>query len=192
MARTTTSVSTGFVDLGPVPMIVDDCPLYALKKKWQCRYPNGDGKWKMVCMMGFLQIKTASQECVGSLLAASDWDKMFTQANIFTFGWPASLLGGKHVKGTYYVCHLIPAWLHRLMLQTYAEYCQLIWGPMKQRRSGNGALCQMPRRSVTGRESDYLVINSSFVTGQWAGDWSLILNACYNLCPLFCFVYLLC
>ena len=64
--------------------------------------------------MGFLHIEMASQECGGSLLAGSVWDRMFTQPKIVTPGVSASLLGGKHVTRTRYAYQLALAWLHML------------------------------------------------------------------------------
>ena len=140
----------------------------------------------MVCMMGFLHIEMASQECGGSLLAGSGWERMFTQAKIFTPGVSASLLGGKHVKRTRYAYQLTLAWLHMLKLQAYAEYCQLIWGPHETMEMWEKRLVSnAPTFGYWKTVQDYLLINSSFVRGQRAGDWPLTLNACYNLCPWF-------
>ena len=121
--------ATSFVNPVQIPVIVVDCPLYAIQKKCQRRYPQEVGESEMVCMMGFLHIEMASQECGGSLLAGSVWDRMFTQPKIVTPGVSASLLGGKHVTRTRYAYQLTLAWLHMLKLQAYAEHCQLIWGP---------------------------------------------------------------
>lgn len=40
----------------------------------------------------------ASQACGGNLLAGSGWERMFSQANVFTSGVASSLLGCKNVK----------------------------------------------------------------------------------------------
>lgn len=57
---------------------------------------------KVVCCMGFHHVEITSQECVGKLLARSDWDQMFSLANIFTSVVAASISDGKHVKHTRY------------------------------------------------------------------------------------------
>ena len=67
-----------------MPVIVGDCPLNAIQKKCQWRYPHQVGESEMVCMMGFLRIEMASQECGGSLLAGSGWSRMFKQGKICT------------------------------------------------------------------------------------------------------------
>ena len=177
---------TSFVNPGQIPVIVGDCNLYGIQKKYQWRYPQEVGESEMVCMMGFLHIEMASQECGGSLLAGSGWDRMFTQAKIFTPGVSASLLGGKHVKLTRYAYQLTLAWLHMLKLQAYAEHCQLVWGPHETMEMWEKLLVSnAPTFGYWKIVKDYLLINSSFVRGQRAVDWPLTLNACYNLCPWF-------
>lgn len=93
--------ATEFVNPGQIPVLVGDCPLYALQKKCQWVYPDEVGESKLVCFMGMLQllhVEMASQECVGKLLAGSGWDRMFSIAKVFTSGIAASLLGGKQIR----------------------------------------------------------------------------------------------
>lgn len=74
-----TKEAVEFVNPGQVPVIVSDCPLYALQKKCQWKYKDEVGETKMVCFMGFLHVEMVSQECGGNLLAGSGWDRMFSK-----------------------------------------------------------------------------------------------------------------
>ena len=175
-----------FVNPGQVPVIVGDCPLYALQKKCQWKYPDEVGESKMVCFMGFLHVEIVSQECGGNLLAGSWWDLMFFQAKDFTSGVTVSILGGKHVKRTRYAYQLTLVWLHALRVQAYNEYCQEEWGPHVS--------MEMWEKNLAGKSlticywttmRDYLLTNYRFVRGQRMGDWPLTLSACDELCPWF-------
>ena len=181
-----TMKATEFVNPGQVPVIVGDLPIYIQQKKCQWKYPDEVGETKMVCLMGFLHIEMASQECGGKLLAGSGWERMFSLAKVFTPGVAASLLGGKHVKRTRYSYHLTLAWLHILKVQTYNEYCQESYGPhesmeMWERRLAEEAPTICYWRTV----NNYLLIICRLVRGQRLGDWQLTLNACTDLCPWF-------
>ena len=99
------------------------------RKQCQWGYPDEVGESKMVCFMGFLRIEMKSQECGGKLLDGSSWDQMFSLANVFTTGVAASLLGGKHVKRTWYAYLLTLAWLYELKAQAYDKYCGEGYGP---------------------------------------------------------------
>ena len=140
----------------------------------------------MVCLMGFLHIEMESQECGGKLLAGSGWERMFSLAKIFTPGVATSLLGGRHVKRTWYSYQLTLAYLHILKVQAYNEYCQGSYGPheskdMWERRLSERAPTTCYWRTV----QDYFLIICRFVRGQRVGDWPLTLNACTDLCPWF-------
>ena len=142
--------ATEFVNPVQVPVIVGDCPLYALQKKCQWKYPDEVGESKMVCFMGFLHVEMVSQDCGGNLLAGSGWDRMFFQAKVFTSGVTVSILGGKHVKRTRYAYQLTLAWLHALRVQAYNEYCQEEWGPHVSMEMWKKTWQENPRPSATG------------------------------------------
>ena len=65
--------ATDFINLGQVPVIVGDCPLYIQQKKCQWKFPDEVGESKMVCYMGSLHIEMTSQQCGGELLAGSHY-----------------------------------------------------------------------------------------------------------------------
>ena len=50
------------------------------------KYPDEVGESKIVCIMGFLHIEVAIQECEGKLLAGTRWERIFILADIFTPG----------------------------------------------------------------------------------------------------------
>ena len=111
--------------VNPVQLPVIEVTVLSMpnRKKCQWGYPDEVGESKMLCFMGmgFLHIGMTSQECGGKLLAGSGWDWMFSLANVFTTGVAASLLGGKHVKRTWYAYQLTLAWLYELKAQAYDE-----------------------------------------------------------------------
>ena len=118
-----------FINPGQVPVIVGNCPLYAQQKKCQWKFPDEVSESKMVCFMGFLHIEMASRQCGGKLSAGSGWERMFSLAKVFSPGVVVSLLGGSHVKRTWYSYKLTLPWLHVLKVQAYNEYCQTGCGP---------------------------------------------------------------
>ncbi|KAL8625684.1 hypothetical protein ACOMHN_043959 [Nucella lapillus] len=177
--------ATEFVNPGQIPVIVGDCPLYVQQKKCQMAYSDEVGEKHIVCMIGFLHVEMASQECGGKLLAASGWERMFSMANIFSSGVTASLLGGKHVKRTRYAYHLTLALLHVLKLRAYKEYCTG-YGPHEPTDVWEQRLIDAsPTISYWTTVREYLLINCHFVKGQRQGDWPLTLSACENLCSWF-------
>ena len=56
-----------FVNPGQVPVIVADCPLYALQKKCQWIFADEVGESKIVCFLGLLHVEMATQECGGKI-----------------------------------------------------------------------------------------------------------------------------
>ncbi|KAL8591565.1 hypothetical protein ACOMHN_055532 [Nucella lapillus] len=178
--------ATDFVNPHQVPVIVGDCPLYALQKKCQWVFPEEVGEQKMVSFMGFLRVEMTAQECGGKLLAGSGWDRMFCLSKIYETGVAASLLGGKHVKRTRHAYHLTLAWLHLLEIEAYEEYCNAGFGPFEpmvvwERRMFINA----PTAFFWITVREYLSLMCRIVKGQRLGDWPLTLSALHDMCPWF-------
>ena len=156
------------------------------RKKCQLKYPDEVGESKMVCVMGFLHIEMASQECGGKLLVGSGWERMFILAKVFTPGVATSLLGGKHVKRTRYAYQLTLAFIHVLRITAYKDYCQENYGPNESIEMWEERLAEKaPTISYWRMVEGYLLNICRFVRGQRLGDWQLTLNALTNLCPWF-------
>lgn len=178
--------STDFINPHQIPVLVADCPLYAIQKKCQWVYPNEVGEDKMVSFMGLLHVEMTAEECGGKLLAGSGWDRMFFLARIFETGVAASLLGGKNVKRTRYAYHLTLIWLHVLELEAYEEYCKDGFGPHEP-------MAIWERRLVTNAPTvlywvtvrEYLSLMCRFVEGQRLGDWQQTLSTLHEMCPWF-------
>ena len=181
--------ATKFVNPGQVPVIVADCPLYALQKKCQWAFTDEVGEAKMVSMMGFLHVEMAAQECGGKLLAGSGWDNMFSQSKIFNSGVAASLLGGKHVKRTRYAYHLTLAWLHIMQTEAYTEYLASGYGPFEPRDVWEQRLLsKSPTICFWTTVKNYMSTTCNFITGQRLGHWALTLATLHDLVPwLFAF-----
>ena len=113
--------ATSFVNPGQMPVIVGDCPLFAIQKKCQWKYPHQVRKSEMVCMMGFSRIEMASQECGGSLLAGPSRSRMFKQGKICT-PVSVSISSRRQARETHSLC--MPTYSSMV---TYAEAPGLCW-----------------------------------------------------------------
>ncbi|KAL8588046.1 hypothetical protein ACOMHN_061212 [Nucella lapillus] len=178
--------ATDFVNPHQVPVIVGDCPLYALQKKCQWVFPEEVGEQNMVSFMGLLHVEMTAQECGGKLLAGSGWDRMFCLSKIYETGVAASLLGGKHVKHTRHAYHLTLAWLHLLEIEAYEEYCNAGFGPFEPMVVWERRLfINAPTAFFWITVREYLSLMCRIVKGQRLGDWPLTLSALHDMCPWF-------
>ncbi len=149
-------------------------------------YPDEVGESKIVSFMGFFHIEMASQECGGKLLAGSGSDRLFHLGNVFPMGTARSLLGSGDVKRTRYAYHLTLAFLHKLKLQAYADYCNECNGLPEPIQAWEERLsATAPTMHYWKTVTDYLLINCRFVRAQRIGDWPLALSAFKDLCPYF-------
>jgi len=185
-AMLTTKKATAYANPGQIPVIVGDCPLYAHQKKCQWMYPNEVGESQMVCIMGFLHVEVASQECAGKFLADSGWDKLFTLGKVTTPGVAKSFLGGSHVKRTRHAYHLTLAFLNMMKIQAYEEYCSDGYGPHESIEMWEDRLASnSPTFLFWTLVREYLLINCRFLRAQRMGDWPLTISACEEMCPWF-------
>ena len=113
-----------FINSGQVPVIAGDCPLCDRPKKCQWKFPDEVGESKMVCLMGFLHVKMASQQGRGEL-----WlDLAGSGCSPWQQSSPRMLrnLSDSDVKRTRHLYQLTLAWLHVLRVQAYSEYCHQV------------------------------------------------------------------
>ena len=185
-AMTVIKKATEFVNPGQTPVIVGDCPLYALQKKCQWKFPNEVGESQMVCFLSFLHIEMPADKCAGNLLVGSGWDRMFTLSDIHTSGVALSLLGAKDVKRTRHAHHLTLALITKLKHDAYGTYCV---GASRPHVSFDMWLQRQSAKSPTFwfwlMAEELLLVLCRFIRGQRTGDWTLTKQALHDLCPWF-------
>ncbi len=132
----------------------------------------------------------ASQEFGERLLAGSGWKRVFSTATVFTPGVAISLLGGKHVKRTYYAYQFTLTWLNTLKMQAYDEYGHDGYGshePIKLWERGLISSHNLLLDHSARLHAYTCYILCHFVRGQRTGDWPSTLKSIEEICPFFAF-----
>ena len=91
--------ATSFLNLGQVPVIIVDQPLFALAKAIQWKWPAEYGEHKFIVMFGGLHMEMAMWSTVGNLLDGSGWTTI-TEAEMASSGIGQGLLKGSNLTRT--------------------------------------------------------------------------------------------
>jgi len=91
------------VNLGQVPVITVDQPLFALCKEIQWTWPEKYGEDKFVMILGGLHIEMAMMKILGDWLEDSGWVKALVQAKVTSPGTADSFLKAAYVTR---ICHV--------------------------------------------------------------------------------------
>ena len=88
------------LNLGQVPVITADQPIYASSKQVQWQWSNEYGEDKYLVMFGGLHIKMAALKSLGSLLKGSGWTGGLVEAGVVSSGTAHSFLSVSSVAST--------------------------------------------------------------------------------------------
>ncbi len=117
--------STNHLNLGQVPIICMDQPLFALAKQIQWQFPDV-GEDKFVVMMGGLHIEMMIFKMLGEWLARSGWCSMLVKADITTPGRAEEAEKASNVTRARYCHQVTAASLSLLKRQAYDSYRELL------------------------------------------------------------------
>ena len=81
-----------FLNPGQVPVMACDCPIFAVAKQLQWKFPETLGENKFIVMFGGLHLEKGLWNAVGDILEASGWKEAITEADITTSGSADSFL----------------------------------------------------------------------------------------------------
>jgi len=115
----------GHVNLGQVPVITVDQPLFALCKEIQWTWPKKYGEDKFVMILGSLHIEMAMMKVLGDWLEDSGWVEALVQAKVISPGTGDSFLKAAHVTRTRHVHQVTACCLHILMKKAYLQYTEM-------------------------------------------------------------------
>lgn len=91
---------TEFLNPGQIPVMACDCPIFAMSKYIQWKFPTTHGESLMVIMFGGLHLEKALWTGLGDLLDASGWIEALTESGIATPGTAQSFLKVSHITRT--------------------------------------------------------------------------------------------
>jgi len=94
---------TNHLNLGQIPVIVADQPLFTIMKKLQWRYPESHGEDKFVIMLGAMHIEKMLWEVNGTWFHGSGWTTAITNSGVASSGVAESFIGVSHIARTRYM-----------------------------------------------------------------------------------------
>ena len=99
-AMTIVKDTTEFLNAGQMPVIACDCPIFAMCKYTQWKYPETHGEEKIVIMFGGLHIEKALWTALGDMLDCSGWTDALAESGVTTAGTAQSFLNAAHITRT--------------------------------------------------------------------------------------------
>lgn len=112
---------TDHLNPGQVPVLACDCPIFAVSKYLQWKYPDLYGEERFVIMFGGLHLEKGLWTALGNLLDCSGWTESLTEANVTTAGTADSCLKASHITRTRH-CHQVTALaLSKLQQEAFRE-----------------------------------------------------------------------
>ncbi|CAB3996629.1 Hypothetical predicted protein [Paramuricea clavata] len=111
-----------FLNLGQVPIITVDQPLFALAKMVQWKWPDSHGEKAYVVMLGGLHIEMALWSVLGDLLDGSGWTVALTEADVASSGVVDSFLKASHLTRTRHAHQVTALALHKLQRDAFSQY----------------------------------------------------------------------
>ena len=94
---------TNYLNPSQIPVLTGDCPIFAICKYIQWKWPDMYGEEKLVVMFGGLHLEKSLWNCLGDLLEGSGWTAAIVQANIATSGTADSFLKAAHITKTQHI-----------------------------------------------------------------------------------------
>ncbi len=85
-------MTTSFFNLGQIPVMACDCPIFAKAKLIQWTWPATHGEDVLVVMLRGLHLEMGMWNMLGDNLAGSGWTTALTDAGIATSGKANSFL----------------------------------------------------------------------------------------------------
>ena len=92
--------NTQFINVGQIPVLGADQPLYAICKQLQWQFLESLGEGKFVMTLGALHIEDKFQLMLGKMLRGSGWDTALAHADILSSSRAQSALNDHHIKRT--------------------------------------------------------------------------------------------
>lgn len=92
--------TTAFLNPGQIPVLACDCPIFAMCKYTQWKYPMTLGEDKFIVMFGGLHLEKALWTALGDFLDASGWTTALTEASVATAGTADSFIKASHITRT--------------------------------------------------------------------------------------------
>ena len=112
---------TEFLNVGQIPVLACDCPIFAICKKIQWCLPHTHGEDKILIMFGGLHIEKALWNALGSLLSGSGWTGALTEAGIVTSGTADSFLSASHITRTRHIHQVTALSLAKLQQNAFVR-----------------------------------------------------------------------
>lgn len=119
------SEAVQFIDLGQIPVMTVDQPLFALTKQVQWCWPESYGEDKFVVMLGGLHIEMAVLRTLGTWLKGSGWVEVIVRSDIATPGTAESFEKASHVTKTRRSHQITAASLSILQERAYHDYTEV-------------------------------------------------------------------
>jgi hypothetical protein len=176
------------VNVGQIPVMAVDQPLYSLAKQIQMSWPDTHGEDKYLVMLGGLHIEMAAFRALGTWLADSGWVPAIVQAEIATPGTADSFLKVAHVTKTRHAHQVTAASLSILKHKAYQVYItdlpdeepELAYKAWEQKHVTDCPLFQY--WSLTLKLQ---LIIFMFLRAQRDGNFILYVESLYKLVPWF-------
>ena len=112
---------TEFLNVGQIPVLACDCPIFAICKKIQWCLPHTHGEDKILIIFGGLHIEKALWNALGSLLSGSGWTGALTEAGIVTSGTADSFLSASHITRTRHIHQVTALSLAKLQQNAFVR-----------------------------------------------------------------------
>ena len=111
--------TTHFINPQQVPVMACDCPIFAVAKQIQWRFPEVLGENKFIVMFGGLHLEKGLWNALGDLLEGSGWSTAISEAGISTSGSAQALLRCAHITRTRHAHQVTAVALTKLQRQAY-------------------------------------------------------------------------
>ena len=113
--------TTHFINPLQVPVMACDCPIFAVAKEIQWRFPEVLGENKFIVMFSGLHLEKGLWNALGNMFEGSGWSTAITEAGIFTSGSAQALLQCAHIMRTRHAHQVIVVALTKLQRQAYVH-----------------------------------------------------------------------
>ena len=110
---------THFLNPGQIPILACDCPIFAVSKYIQWKWPDYYGEDKLVIMFGGLHLEKSLWNTLGDLLDGSGWTAAIIDSNVATSGTAESFLKACHITRTRHVHQVTAMTLSKLQRDAF-------------------------------------------------------------------------
>ncbi|KAG1674335.1 hypothetical protein GQR58_015133 [Nymphon striatum] len=112
---------TDFLNPGQTPVLACDCPIFAIGKRMQWKFPELYDEDKFIIMFGGLHLEKALWNVSRDLLQCSGWSEALVEAEIATSGTADSFLKVPHITRTRHAHQVTALALETLQHTAYVD-----------------------------------------------------------------------